>query len=287
MEAALIPTHNLSIRKEEEILFQYIALDQRSQYDPSLAHRHSYYEIFLFNKGGGTHQIDLGTYDIPDHSIHFVLPGQVHKVNREHGSYGSILLFSTDFYYLVNSTSTALPDRFLTAYAGGSPVMTLAPEQFAELQQLSYAMGREGAGATDIHMDVVRSYLHIFLLKCGLFAETAAYPTLRAESLLFGRLKQLLEEHYRTQHLPSFYAASLLVTTKKLNELCRQHSGTTLNGLIKERLLIEAKRLLLHTGYIVKEISYHLGFEDPAYFNRFFRKHTGYSAGSFRRQPQG
>jgi len=267
-------------------MFQYIALDRSSQYDPSLPHRHSYYEIFLFDKGGGTHEIDFDTYPIPDHSIHFVLPGQVHKVNREPGSFGSILLFSSDFYYLGDPANAAPPDRLLHMHSNGAPVLTLTAEQFAELQQLSYAMSREGAAGTRIHMDIVRSYLHILLLKCGQFAQTADQPHVRAEAMLFTRLKQALEAHYREQHLPSYYATHLLVSVKKLNELCRQHSGLTLNGLIKERLIIEAKRLLLHSGYIIKEISYHLGFEDPAYFNRFFRKHTGFSAGNFRRQVQ-
>lgn len=250
-----------------------------------MAHRHDYYEIFLFDKGGGRHEIDFHTYDIPDHSVHFVTPGQVHKVSRVPGSYGSIILFSRDFYYLGSKAAgVPLPDfSFLNTAAGGLPVISLSPDQFAVLQQLSANMGHDSSGGTPVHMEMVRSYLHIFLLKCKLFTETNTQPSLKAESLRFTSLKQLLESHYREQHLPSFFAGLLMVSVKKLNELCRQHSGLTMNGLIKERLLIEAKRLLLHSSYSVKEISYYLGFEDPGYFNRFFRKHTGCSAGSFRK----
>ncbi len=69
---------------------------------------------------------------------------------------------------------------------------------------------------------------------------------------------------------------------KLINTLCRSVVGVTPGEYIKNRILLEAKRLLYNSSLNVKEISYHLGFEDPSYFNRFFKKNLGMTAGEFR-----
>lgn len=283
MQAEFIPTHDLKKAEKNSIYFRHIPLNQRSDYDISQAHRHSYYEIFLFAKGGGHHEIDFETHSIGDLSIHFVSPGQVHKVRREPDSYGSILLFSKDFYHFGAKADLSLFEYpFLNTQTKGTPIITLLPEHFEELQNLSAAMGREKDISTVSSIEVIRTYLHIFLLKCKQFSEGPGMPV-KEDSQLFSKLKQLLETHYREQHYPAYYAAELSLSFKKLNELCKTHCGVTMSSLIRDRLILEAKRLLLHSDYSIKEISYFLGFEDPAYFNRFFRKNLQMSAGQFRK----
>jgi len=282
---APIPVHSFSTEPVDNISFRCIPLNKRSDYDITEAHRHSYYEIFLFAKGGGMHEIDFGAHHISDSSIHFVSPGQVHKVRREPDSYGSILLFSKDFYHFGAKADLSLFEYpFLNTHAQGMPVVNLDERQFEELQALSRAMGEEKTSNDPLAKEVIRTYLHIFLLKCKQFAEQSANRSLSESQQYFHKLKQLLEEHYRHQHLPSFYADELEISSKKLNEICKTHTGNTVNNLIKDRLLLEAKRLLLHSDYSVKEISYFLGFDDPAYFNRFFRKNMDIAAGAFRKE---
>jgi AraC-like DNA-binding protein len=131
--------------------------------------------------------------------------------------------------------------------------------------------------------EVIRTYLHVFLLKCNQY-QAHQNPQHQMDGHgLFLQFKNLLEASYTEQHLSSFYVNELSVSNKKLNELCKTFAGATLNNIIKDRLVLEAKRLLLHTNHSVKEISYQLGFEDPAYFNRFFRKHMEMSAVYFKK----
>lgn len=287
MKTELIPIHDFSKIEQEKVSFRYIPLHQRSDYDTTRAHRHSYYEIFLFAKGGGMHEIDFGAHSISDRSIHFVSPGQVHQVKREPDSYGSILLFSQNFYYLGSKVDLSLFEYpFLNTQAKGSPVVNLAPEQFDELLSLSQAMGKEKSNASTSGAEVIRTYLHLFLLKCKQYAEDNGLGTSDESQQHFSRLQQLLETQYREQHLPSYYADELSLSYKKLNEICKSHTGITIHTLIRNRIILEAKRLLLHSDYSIKEISYFLGFEDPAYFNRFFRKNLDMSAGDFRKQKK-
>ena len=281
----MIPIHDFKKESKDVMPFRFIPLNQRSDYDFTKAHRHNYYEIFLFSKGGGYHEIDFNAHDITDTSIHFVSPGQVHKVRRAPDSFGAILLFSNDFYHFGTKADLPLHDYpFLNTHSQGSPIVQLEHDQFNELFNITQTMGNEKPTHDFSGQEIIRTYLHIFLLKC-LQYQSHQKPYQQSEGhALFHRFKTLLEERYTKEHLASHYADELFVSTKKLNEICKTYAGTTLNSLIKSRLILEAKRRLLHSNNSVKEIGYQLGFEDPAYFNRFFRKYVEMSAVTFKKR---
>lgn len=282
----MIPIHDFSKDDGSSIPFKFIPLSQRADYDTSHAHRHNYYEIFLFASGGGDHEIDFGSYSISSNSIHFVSPGQVHCVRRNPDSFGSILLFSRDFYYFGSKADLSLFEYpFLNGSAAGAPVLELVKNQFDELLILSQKMGMEDNSSGD-NSAVIRSYLHIFLLKCRQFVQPVPSQQGDHKKQNFSEFQRLLEQHFREQHLSSFYADSLNISSRKLNEACMMHASKSSMQLIKERLMLEARRLLLHDDLSVKEIAYFLGFDDPAYFNRFFKRNEGIPAGDYRRQGE-
>jgi AraC-like DNA-binding protein len=93
----------------------------------------------------------------------------------------------------------------------------------------------------------------------------------------------MVEKHYRAERHPAFYASALCITEKKLNLVCKSNAGINAGEYIRDRVLLEAKRLLHNADYTVKEIGYFLGFEDPSYFNRFFKANAGTTAVAFRK----
>lgn len=98
------------------------------------------------------------------------------------------------------------------------------------------------------------------------------------------RFSQLLEEHY-TEHRPlDFYADGLGITTAHLNAICRRLADCSALELVHQRLLLEAKRNLVYTTFTVNQISDTLGFSEPAYFTRFFKRNTGLAPTHFRRR---
>src|ERR1043165_2430378 len=105
---APIPIHDFSRDSDDSVAFRFISLGASSHYDFSQPHRHNYYEIFFFEEGGGTHFIDFTEYPITDHAIHFVSPGQVHKLMRSGNAHGSIVLFSRDFFHPIAGSSGSL-----------------------------------------------------------------------------------------------------------------------------------------------------------------------------------
>lgn len=110
----------------------------------------------------------------------------------------------------------------------------------------------------------------------------SAQPARREDMHIFQRFNQLVEAHY-LQHLPlADYARLLGVTEARLNDVCRRIADMPSKRLVFERLMQEAKRLLLFTACSVNEICYQLGFKDPAYFSRFFSRHAGVTPGEYR-----
>jgi AraC family transcriptional activator of pobA len=102
----------------------------------------------------------------------------------------------------------------------------------------------------------------------------------------FGNFCQLIEECY-TKHYPvAYYAKKIGITAAHLNVLCRQAVNQSALELIHARMLLEAKRDLVYTSMNISTISYALGFPDPAYFTRFFKREAGQSPKEFRKQAK-
>lgn len=111
-----------------------------------------------------------------------------------------------------------------------------------------------------------------------------ASPRARSDFSVFSRFRQLIELHY-TQHLPiGWYAAQLHMNPARLNRLCLQIAGKTGFELTQQRLMQEACRILTYSPSGVAEIAYALGFDDPAYFSRMFKRHTGLAPKKFQQQ---
>ncbi|WP_084644961.1 helix-turn-helix domain-containing protein [Oceanobacter kriegii] len=102
----------------------------------------------------------------------------------------------------------------------------------------------------------------------------------------FRRLNQLIDEHYRQHHPVEFYADLLLTTPASLSRTCKQVAGKNITDLIYDRMILEAQRLLIYSSVPVSLIGYELGFNDPAYFSRFFRRRVGLSPSEFREQRE-
>jgi AraC-like DNA-binding protein len=92
----------------------------------------------------------------------------------------------------------------------------------------------------------------------------------------------LVEKHYKEKHGVADYADLLLMAAKTLTHRFKRLNLPQPNEVIKNRLILEAKRLLVHTSLSAKEIAYELGYEDPAYFSRLFQLKTGESPSVFR-----
>lgn len=101
---------------------------------------------------------------------------------------------------------------------------------------------------------------------------------------LYTRFRQLVEDHFREQWQVRDYADALALNQTRLNRLCRAFTAKSAGELIQDRLVLEAQRLLIYTSASAAMIAYDLGFQDPSYFSRFFKRRTGLSPSRFRQQ---
>jgi len=100
----------------------------------------------------------------------------------------------------------------------------------------------------------------------------------------FSRLCRLIEDRYREHLGVKDYAAMLAMSPARLNRLCQNFAGKTMLELLHERLALEAQRHLIYTSATVEMVAYELGFADPGYFCRFFKRLTAMTPGAFRRE---
>jgi AraC-like DNA-binding protein len=96
--------------------------------------------------------------------------------------------------------------------------------------------------------------------------------------------RKLLADEYKNWKSPGEYAEALHLSAPYLNEAIKEATGFTVSHWIQQQIMLEAKRLLYHSGCSVKEIAYELGYEDPTYFSRLFKKTVGKTPGDFREQ---
>ena len=102
--------------------------------------------------------------------------------------------------------------------------------------------------------------------------------------LLTQRFRLAVEKGFRKTSSVREYAELLHVTPAHLSESVRLETGSAAGDVIRRRLLLEAKRLLLHSELTVSEIAFDLGFEDSSYFSRFVRRGVGFSPVDFRNE---
>ena len=99
---------------------------------------------------------------------------------------------------------------------------------------------------------------------------------------LIYKFEKLVEENHATEHYPKYYADKLAITANYLNFICKNVSGKTAGEIIRNRIILEAKRLLINSEFSISQISFQLGFEDNSYFTKFFKTNAHISPSEFR-----
>jgi len=280
-----IPVYTLDGADRLEHPFRLVELTPRKEetYDYSRPHRHAYYEIFYFESGGGEHEIDFTTGEIVSPAIHFVSPGQIHRVARSAESHGCVILFTDEFYYLNLANRAILREMPMLRGDPQGAMIELGPEDHREVDAVIRMLRQEDARKGEHRDDALRSILNLLLITVLRVVERKGLTVEETgDSRLIRRLRDAIDEHFHSIHSVSAYANLLNVTPGHLNDTARRETGMTASSLIHERILLEARRLLAHSDQSVKEVAYALGFDDPSYFTRFFRERSGEAPGEFR-----
>lgn len=96
----------------------------------------------------------------------------------------------------------------------------------------------------------------------------------------------LLESNFKEMRHIDFYSDELGISAKRLNQILKEKLDKTVMQIIHDRIILEAKRQIIHSENTIKEIAYQLSFTDRPYFSRFFKKQTGQTPEEFQRQAK-
>ena len=208
--------------------------------------------------------------------------GALHEIRFEPGTEGRVITAAISYVETVARDDPRLIaiTRRPCVYpvAGDSSCAVAVPRQFDQILTEAHweAPGRR--------MAIRGCFLNILvsLLRLSESAPHAgpSHPDRNFE--LVTRYRAAIEQHFRAEKSLQFYAHRMGVSAQRLNAACRARAGHTASEVLYNRILIEAKRCLLYTEMTVAEIGHSIGFDDPAYFNRFFSKRTGTPPGAYR-----
>ena len=260
---------------------------ERHSPDLHHAHRHIFYHLVCFSDGAGSHSIDFLRFPVEAGQIYFMPPGQVHSWNFEGRPEGWVINFSVD-YLRAFLLDPGYLDRF-TFFGGRAEdsVVRLVEPFRGQVYGLLEQMLRQFNEGERSDADLMRVRLLELLMvvqSAAAAGNAAAAAAGQASGHVLAPFRRLIEQHYKTLRLPGEYARLLHITPNHLNALCQEFLGRPAGAVIRDRVLLEAKRLLTNADMTAAEIAYELNFQDNSYFSRFFKKYAGVTPEGFRRQ---
>ena len=247
-------------------------------------HRHDFYYILIIKNGTGHHEIDFTGYEIKDHTVFMMRPGQVHNLFLKAGSTGYLIQFKTDFLYSHNSASQKHLTRLIQYN-----VYNLKQEGFSRIEAVVSEALKEYTNKLKGYHEVLKANLSIFLIELLRQRPDKAVAAMVDNTYAQEKLEQfleLVEKNSITNKQVSQYTGLLNLSSYQLSSITKTLLAKTPSEIINQHIILEAKRQLLATSKQVGQIACDLGYDDPSYFTRFFKKHTCLSPESFRQNSK-
>jgi len=268
-------------------LNDYLKKDRINTIKP---HIHSFYQIIWFKNGKGKHFVDFKEYEVFNHTIFFIAKNQVHYFDHNTRYHGVLIHFNeafliqkdneTDFFLKCNLFNNPYKQPFCCIGKGIDPI----------LEEYILQIKRELKNNNEFgHEELLRNYLKSFLIqiqrKKNEFDKARSNIPFALDEKRDQLIKfvNLIEENYHKGFTVTKYANLLFVSSRTLSDITHQLLNKTPSQMIQERIILEAQRLLLHSNLNVSQIAYRLGFDDPSYFVKYFKKHANVSPSEFRK----
>ena len=271
----------VSYKEDKNFLADHLEVYLGKNNNLVFPHRHNFYQMLLFLSGEGMHEIDFKQYPIERGQVYFMGPGQVHSWMFEGKMTGYIVNFDIDYFksLLIQSDYVENLDLFSSLNEG---VFTLEEYQVREISSLFDQLIR--LSSLPVAKDLKRSLLLYILLRF----DQAYIPNFPAKSIdyhlvLIKNFISLVDQNFKELHLPKEYAELLFVTPNHLNSVCKEYLGTQAGEVIRNRIMLEAKRLLILPDWTISQVAYELSFNDNSYFTKFFKKVEGKTPEEFRK----
>lgn len=247
-------------------------------------YKRSFYEIIWLTSGTSTNLIDYQQVTVEPNMLFFIYPGQLHQMNKMESVNGFSITFTEQFLLLNMPNEDAISEFCFLDNCYASSFFKLDNKAIEELSPVLNLMLNE-ITRLEKSPSIITNLLSVFLNRIQrLIIENDKSTQDLTNIVRFKQLKKLIEDNFTKESQISFYADKLNLTPHRVNEICKQVTRKALGEVIRDRILLEAKRLLLHSVHPIGQISDDLGFKDFSYFSRQFKRRTGLTPVEFRKQ---
>lgn len=248
-------------------------------------HKHNFYLSVLFTEGTGIHEIDFESYQIKPGSVFLLRPGQTHCWKFTTQGKGYIFFHSKEFYEATyqNKNLTIFPFFFSNQ---NSPCIYLTKETMFSIEPLFNAILTESYSNEILKQQKLVNLIdlvYIELSRLLLKGNVEDLVNSKNFTMKLYKFEQLIEEKYTTQKSAIAYAEDMNLSVKHLNRICQKTIGKTTTDVILERVILEAKRLILYSDNNLTEIARNLGYEDYSHFSKLFKQKSGMSPSQFQK----
>ncbi|MER8917211.1 helix-turn-helix domain-containing protein [Mesorhizobium sp. M0761] len=246
------------------------------------AHKHPQMgQITYWTSGSGTYRIEDQSWDFSAPAVSFVPSTIVHGFSIGPGTDAIVVSVADDALAAIAAHSLLPLDR--PVFADSLPQHVAWKRLAAVLEMIAteYAEAQAGSDKT------LPALIAVALSHVARLGPEVMDATGSSDAALARGLRRLVDAHFRDNWPVDRYVEALATTPHLLDKAAHTVLGSGVKRLIGERRLLEAKRLLLFTVRTVEDIAYEIGFEDPAYFSRFFRERVGQAPAAWRRAQLG
>ena len=233
--------------------------------------------IILIAEGGGSMRADGESVDFEAPCLLLVPAGIIHGFSWHRNSRGWVITIADSYLHHLLERDADLHPLFRTP---GAVALPDAPEVETRINTLARELAWSGPGQRAA-VEALLLWLMVQALRHATLSDSSASSGGR-QARLVARLRERIEQRFRHREPVASYARALGVSETALRHAFARVASLSPAAILDERALLEARRLLLYSNLSVAEVGYAVGFEDPAYFSRFFARHTGRSPRDWR-----
>ncbi len=242
------------------------------------------YSIYWIKEGKGTYNIDFESYSFDGNVLFFLSPGQVFAVDSEKIKEAYKITFIRDFYCIQTHDKEVSCNGVLFNNIYETPFVKPTETDINKLEFIINSLIEEFKNKETAQYDMLQAYLKQFIVLSVRIKKEDFQLKEDPQTKLLKDFSLLVELNFKKEHSVTYYAERLGLSPKSITKHFHKNGIASPSDQIKNRLLLEAKRQLVYTDDSVKQIAYDLGFNDPAYFTRFFTKLTQKSPLQFKKE---
>lgn len=274
--------NHIYFNKEINAFFSVRSLDIYLK-DTTLTEIHKWFSVFIINELTGTIRIDNEDFSCDSPTVLFVTPGQIVSLSKVTDWIGFVVSFNSEFYCIEYHDSEISCKGLLFVNNFRIVSIQLNEQQRAIFYNTVLEVAREFETGEELLDEMLKNLLKNLLIRSNrLFKLQFSGESDDFNFEMIRKLSSLIEMNFKTHKQVEYYAGLMGFSSSSLTKKLQKAGIDSPSVIIRERVITEAKRMLIYSDKSIKEIAAFLGYDDQYYFSRLFSNSTGNSPSKYR-----